>query len=240
LFFVDDSVEKALADRPEHGPETAAFEDRSIVEKEEENDEDGSQGSDTSKEDDAEMEVEIVKTVLKPVAGTSRKPPAWTDPDDADLNVSLASNKRLRKLRDALAEDVVGGKEYERRLRRQYEKINPTPEWATKARTKLHPSKQKRRRSSVSSSEDSPYEDETSNLVSSTGGILGQRSKTLQQGILSIERLRDANLSARSEGAVKAVQFHPSAHIPVMLTASEDRRLRLFNVSVPLYQPFLF
>lgn len=163
-------------------------------------------------------------------AGPSRQGPAWVDPDDAKLSVSLASNKRLRKLRDALAEDEVGGKEYERKLRRQFEKINPTPSWANKARAKLH-GNQKRRRPSRSSDEESLLEDNLPELLTSTAGIIGPKSKTLPQGTLAIERLRDANLSAPSEGAIKAVQFHPSAQVPVMLTASEDRRLRLFNVS---------
>ncbi|OCH94168.1 WD40 repeat-like protein [Obba rivulosa] len=162
---------------------------------------------------------------------TSRKPPAWADPDDADLQVSLATNNRLRKLRDAVSEDTVGGREYERRLRRQFEKINPTPEWASKARKQLRSSKAKRRRSSVSSASEAD-EDALPELLSETKGILTVSAKTkiIPQGTLSIERLRDANLSARSEGEIKAVQFHPSPQVPVMLTASADRRLRLFNI----------
>ncbi len=48
-----------------------------------------------------------------------KKAPAWVDPDDAKLKVSLASDNRLRKLRDAPNEDVITGKDYELRLRRQ-------------------------------------------------------------------------------------------------------------------------
>jgi U3 small nucleolar RNA-associated protein 18 len=49
----------------------------------------------------------------------NKKAPAWVDPDDAELKVSLASDNRLRKLRDAPDEDVITGKDYELRLRRQ-------------------------------------------------------------------------------------------------------------------------
>lgn len=170
-----------------------------------------------------------------PVASSSkgRKASAWEDPDDANLKVSLAKNTRLRKLRDAPSDDVVEGREYERRLRRQFERINPTPDWATKARDKLHPSKSKRRRPSVSSEDGEAEKDEDlSELLADAGGVLGKKPKRLAPGTLSIERLRDANLAAPSEGAVKALQFHPSAQIPVLLTASEDRRLRFFNVSL--------
>ena len=171
-----------------------------------------------------------------PVQSASRKPPAWVDPDDTTLQVSLASHKRLRKLRDASSDDTVGGREYERRLRRQYQRINPTPDWASNARRKLHPSKSKQHRSSFSSPLDSDNDDQEqdtiSDLLSSTGGILRtvKRSSNLAQGTLRIERLRDANQSAKSEGHVKSVQFHPSPQVPVLLTASSDRRLSLFNV----------
>lgn len=47
---------------------------------------------------------------------------AWQDSDDERLLVSLASVPRLRKLRRTEAEDVISGKDYVRRLRKQYEK----------------------------------------------------------------------------------------------------------------------
>lgn len=45
---------------------------------------------------------------------------AWYDPADEELQISLQGQKRLRKLRDAAAEDVVSGLDYENRLRRQW------------------------------------------------------------------------------------------------------------------------
>lgn len=49
-----------------------------------------------------------------------KKSAAWADPDDQNIQVSLASDKRLRKLRDGPQEDTIGGRDYEARLRRQY------------------------------------------------------------------------------------------------------------------------
>ena len=134
---------------------------------------------------------------------------------------------------DAAAEDVIGGREYERRLRRQFERINPTPEWAQKARSKLHPSKKRRAStSSVEENHDETMDEDLPEALAATSGILGRRPKTLQQGTLAIERLRDANISAPAEGGIKAIQFHPATETPLLLTASDDRRLRFFNVSV--------
>ncbi len=56
------------------------------------------------------------KAVVKPRNG---RQPAWFDPADQDLTVSLADTTRLRKLRDARDENTVTGLEYETRLRRQ-------------------------------------------------------------------------------------------------------------------------
>ncbi|KAI0825295.1 WD40-repeat-containing domain protein [Trametes gibbosa] len=172
---------------------------------------------------------------MLPKHNTSHKAPAWTDADDTTLHVSLTSDKRRRKMRDALVEDSVSGRDYERRLRRQFEKINPTPEWATNARKRLHVTASKRRRSAESSGSDAEELEDPDialdSLLSGTGSVLTRRkAKIISHGTLSIERLRDANLSAKAEGEVKAVQFHPSPQVPVLLTAGLDRRLRLFTV----------
>lgn len=184
----------------------------------------------TRSESDSEggSEVEPTPIPLKPKS--QKKGPAWVDPDDLDIQVSLASNKRLRKLRDTAAEDEIGGRDYERRLRRQFEKLNPTPKWASNARKKKSTVK---RRRSVSPS--SSVSDEDLDLLTSTGAILEGKirgSKTLPPKTINIERLKDANLSARAQGELKAVRFHPSPKVPMLLTASADRRLRLFNVRI--------
>jgi U3 small nucleolar RNA-associated protein 18 len=160
----------------------------------------------------------------------NRKAPAWTDPDDASLEISLASSTRLRKLRDAPEEDAVKGPEYERRLRRQFVKINPTPEWATTARRK------RRRTEGADASADAHANvsiPDLDTLLTSSGGILGRKRRAhLEPGVLAIERLRDANQAAQAEGEVTATQFHPSQQLSMLLVASSDRRIRLFNVRV--------
>lgn len=65
-----------------------------------------------------------------------RRKVLWHDSDDDRITVSLASNTRLRKLRDTEDDDVVTGLEYIRRLRRQYERLHPTPDWVRYARKK--------------------------------------------------------------------------------------------------------
>lgn len=233
MFFVDDANPSVPADETELGDAFADLpaggESGSDQESQSDTEDHPSDSHDTDDEEEQEAKVASTSTLPPPKA---RKAPAWVDEDDNTLQVSLADNKRLRKLREGPSEDVVGGRDYERRLRRQFEKINPTPDWAANARKQLHPTKTKRRRSSLSSATDESEEEDINDLLTSTGGILGKpKVASLPKGTLSIERLRDANISARSEGVIKSVQFHPSPQLPVMLTAGDDRRLKLFNVS---------
>ncbi|TFY60977.1 hypothetical protein EVJ58_g4796 [Rhodofomes roseus] len=233
LFFVDDAVGQRpdLDVQSEPDAEQSNDEDEDAWTGEEatrstHENRSEKEGDDESQSDDEESEAEA------PTA-SKRKGPAWTDPDDPSLQVSLAGEKRRRKLRDAATEDVVGGRDYERRLRRQFEKINPTPEWAAAARKKLRPTKAKRRRPSTSSASETDEDEALPDVLADAKGVLqqGRKANAIPQGILSIERLRDANLAAKSEGEVKAVQFHPSPEVPVLLVASADRRLRLFNIN---------
>ena len=81
----------------------------------------------------------------------SDETPAWEDSDDERVMVSLASNPRLRKLRLNEAEDVIDGKEYSKRLRQQFERLYPVPEWANPSASKRLSKKENRRRRSSGS-----------------------------------------------------------------------------------------
>ncbi|KAF8521947.1 hypothetical protein BU17DRAFT_87524 [Hysterangium stoloniferum] len=160
-----------------------------------------------------------------------KKKAAWVDLDDVNIEVSLASDNRLRKLRDAPVEDIIKGRDYETRLRHQFEK-NPDPEWASAARDRLRGQKRRRASQSSQSASASGDEDRITSLINSSGKLLlSQRS--LPQGQISIERLRDANQSAKAEGEIRSVKFHPSPSISILLTASADRRLH-YSMSVVL------
>ena len=224
LFFIDDNVGSSSIKAPAFDEVSSAFN---------ENDSDAGMIAEDEplpheqKPSDDTATMVHNQDTLRP---QTRKAPAWVDPDDTNIQVSLASHTRLRKLRDAPAEDTVGGREYERRLRRQYEQINPTPEWASKARKKLHPKRGRPTSGSELEDEDED-EDIIPDLLASTGGIsAGKKPNVLTPGIISVDRLRDANQAAPAEGGIKSVQFHPSPQTPVLLTASADRRLRLFRV----------
>lgn len=92
IFFVDDASASHAVASTSHAPDA---------------------DSDASSDEDAAAEL------LSALKSTNRRKAAWYDPADEELTVSLQGATRLRKLRTSAAEDVVGGLEYEGRLRRQ-------------------------------------------------------------------------------------------------------------------------
>ena len=172
---------------------------------------------------------------------------AWIDPSEVEPTalVSLLSGPtRLRKLRQGEDEDIITGKDYETRLRAQFERVNPEPAWAKKARG----SKRKNMTWDENDEDDGTGEDEeeenVNDIISSTAGILGDKTKmkkrgavVIPSGTLSIERVRDANQSVQDSGSgeIRVLEFHPKPDVPVLCVATADRRVRLFNVSFILF-----
>ncbi|WFD29688.1 U3 snoRNP protein [Malassezia sp. CBS 17886] len=171
---------------------------------------------------------------------TSRTGAVWTDDDDARITVPLAGpdarapdgsrrgTKRLRKLRAHAGESVVSGTEYQLRLRKQFERVHPRPAWAAASRAADD---------DVVRSGDA---ERLRDLLASSDGLLSgaqsrsRRAVRLPAERLDVERLRDANEAqgrVAEPAAIESVQFHPSARTNVLLTASRDRRVRMFLVN---------
>ncbi|BGP18481.1 hypothetical protein JCM10213_001203 [Rhodosporidiobolus nylandii] len=237
LFFVDVPPTASTSADPDH----IALPPRSDA------------GSDASDDDEAGALVPSTSQPKPALRSRNLRQAAWFDPADEELQISLAGQKRLRKLRDAVEEDVVSGLEYESRLRRQFEKLNPTPQWAIDARRKVL---RKRRAeaehggnaalllgsdvSDASDDEDdsADEQDEAEELFSKVtlGGKHGRKVKggKLEPGEIDIDRVRDANqhqpkLAGKTASApVTEIGFHPRAQ--VLFSATSDRRLRLFQI----------
>jgi U3 small nucleolar RNA-associated protein 18 len=131
--------------------------------------------------------------------------PAWDDSDDERLVVSLASVPQLRKLRETVDDDVVNGKEYSRRLRKQYQRLYPTPDWAIHATGKANKKRQRNmddEESDEGSASDMDMDDEDvssqplarllkdADILSRNARGPTKRRK-LQAGTVDIQRLKD-------------------------------------------------
>ncbi|KAL2833252.1 WD40-repeat-containing domain protein [Aspergillus cavernicola] len=173
-------------------------------------------------------------------------PAVWHDSDDERITISLAGNNRLRKLRVTESEDIISGKEYIRRLRRQYLQLHPTPDWA-------NPSVNQRTEDDEEDSDrvdemDTDEEDGTSaqplakllqgidftNLE--TTGPTGGRPK-LRKEVIGIQRLKDIGKDQPS--AVSSLTFHP--HYPLILSSGPSSTLFIHHVApdAPAPNPLL-
>ena len=159
---------------------------------------------------------------------------AWEDSDDERLNVSVMTNNRTKKLRTTYGDNVLSGEQYVRRLRAQFERIYPRPQWADDEDDS----------SAEHSGSDSDAEDGSgsgreqvidadihalSRILQSTYAYKdASSSKLLPAKTLDILRLKDANFAHPAQSAIQSMSFHPSK--PLLLTGGYDKTLRIYHI----------
>ncbi|OJJ43292.1 hypothetical protein ASPZODRAFT_74854 [Penicilliopsis zonata CBS 506.65] len=178
----------------------------------------------------------------------------WHDSDDERLTISLASKQRLRKLRVAESEDLVSGKEYIRRLRRQYLRLHPVPEWANPE------SINKRRKRADQGEDDSDAsvaddmdtdEDDTELSAQPLAKLLQSATeltkledvtrtgtkRKLRREVLDIQRLKD--VGGNQPSSIDSLTFHPS--YPLLLSSGPAATLFIHHISpsAPAPNPLL-
>ncbi|PKS06649.1 hypothetical protein jhhlp_007399 [Lomentospora prolificans] len=190
---------------------------------------------DTGRPSDAIVKADMKSSDAK-VGSEAIDAPAWEDSDDDRLAVSLATASRLRKLRIAEGEDVVSGKDYTERLRKQYLTLNPLPKWAQEAQG--HRSKRRRRysESSESSSGLSAEEDDDDITAQPLNEFLrdaaqlsrlgNAKSRRLKPEVIDIQRTRD--IPDKHQGPVTTISFHPK--FPILLSSGPSSLLFLHHL----------
>ncbi|KAG5519546.1 hypothetical protein PMAC_001701 [Pneumocystis sp. 'macacae'] len=169
------------------------------------------------------------------VSSVREKEFAWEDSDDERLVISLTSMGRLRKLRKSETDNMINGKEYCMRLREQFERINPVPEWAFSTFLNDRDSKQNGDNSYGISEDSGSIDDFTvfnkslkSLLKSSEGYARKTTPSVLPPTTINIKRLKDANFSSPSESAILSLSFH--SFYPLLLSGGHDSILRIFHI----------
>ncbi|KAJ5934549.1 hypothetical protein N7466_004096 [Penicillium verhagenii] len=165
-------------------------------------------------------------------------PAAWYDSDDERLAVSLTSQAKLRKLRVAESEDIISGKEYTRRLRRQFQRMHPTPDWANPELAAMH----NENSDSDASGEEMDSDDESAQLSMQPLAKLLQNAtdltriddntrsgakRKLRQEVLDITRLKDVGKTQPS--SIDSLNFHP--HYPLLLSSGPASTLFMHHIS---------
>lgn len=154
---------------------------------------------------------------------------AWEDSDDERLVVSLTASNKLKKLRKTEEDVTVLGKAYVSRLRNQFEKIYPRPDWVDKWQ-----------QPEENSSDEDASDDETTRVVENDTNAILQVLKNTEQFLvttqskliaptrISISRLADGNKVQRAKSAIQSVAFHPTH--PLLMTGGFDRTLRIYHI----------
>ncbi|RLV92790.1 U3 small nucleolar RNA-associated protein [Spathaspora sp. JA1] len=150
---------------------------------------------------------------------------AWYDSDDERLNISLTSSDRLRKLRKTQQDSSISGKAYITRLRSQFEKIYPRPQWAEE-------DDEEEVEEDNSDEEIEPIEKSTNallNLLSTTQSfIITKQLKLISPNRIAISRLKDANYQKYAKSAIQSISFHPTH--PFLLTGGYDKTIRVYHI----------
>lgn len=154
---------------------------------------------------------------------------AWSDSEDEQVQISLKSSDKLKKLRKLETDDFVHGKSYITRLRSQFEKIYPKPLWVDKLAE-----------ADVAGSDSEVEDDETGgvstgntnallNILNSTDKfIVTKQLKLISPNKISITRLKDANQTRRSKSGIQALSFHQTQ--PLLMTGGFDRTVRIYHI----------
>jgi hypothetical protein len=93
----------------------------------------------------------------------------WKDDDEDSIQVNLMAQSRTKKLRKNIDEELLSGKEFEGRLREQFEAIHPKPSWLEN------------------------QNEGSDDLFASTGNLIKKSQKMLSPDKLLVTRVKDAN-----------------------------------------------
>ena len=174
-------------------------------------------GTNTTSNELLDLSQSIVREKGYDGSNYSASSAAWEDSDDDRISVSLAANPRLRKLRVSEGENIVDGSEYVKRLRLQFARLHPPPDWVRHSPPHSSgPEANKRRKRAsqgavMSDVEESGIDEErdtddeelwtppplgkilqnTADLTIENENITTERRGLLRQGVLDIQRLKD-------------------------------------------------
>lgn len=150
---------------------------------------------------------------------------AWVDSDDDRTAVSVMST-RLKKLRHTQEETTLSGAAYVARLRAQFEKIYPRPQWADHFADEDH-----EERFETEDAEDAAVGINTATLsliLASTNKYIKSSTKLLPPTKIDIARLKDGNFQRRARSGIQSMSFH-GLH-PLLIAGGFDRTLRIYHI----------
>ncbi|KAK0387594.1 hypothetical protein NLU13_3840 [Sarocladium strictum] len=162
--------------------------------------------------------------------------PAWQDSDDDRVTVKLMKRHgKVRQIREVNDDELVHGKEYIRRLRDYYLRLNPRPAWSKQSDERPTKRSKKTADGDTSDSSDLDSDAELSSLpmnqflrdINKLAGRNANASRPLQPGAIDIQKTRD--IPDRHLREVTSLSFHPK--YPVLLSASPASKMWLHHIA---------
>ncbi len=164
---------------------------------------------------------------------SSEESDAWKDSEDEEISISLLQSDKMKKLRKKETDSTISGKAYISRLRSQFEKIYPRPQWADATFEKDDDEDNEGSGDEEIQSDDEKTEQgdvkALAKILQKTHSFQNNKnSKLLPPTKLDITRLKDANQKHPSKAAIQSLSFHPTH--PLLLTGGYDRTIRIYHV----------
>ncbi|CUM64226.1 uncharacterized protein PRCAT00001820001 [Priceomyces carsonii] len=190
-------------------------------------------GVDKVNEDD-NMEVDRKEGSSDEDGDDSESDAVWEDSDDERIQISLMGSSKVKKLRSYEEETSINGKSFLRRLRSQFEKIYPKPEWVEKLEMdpEIHLSDEYYDGDENDENRHRPGENDSNavlRILSSTQKfIINKQLKLISPNKISISRLKDVSHQNNSKAAIQSMSFHRSH--PLLITGGFDRTVRVFHI----------
>ncbi|ODV60354.1 Utp18p [Ascoidea rubescens DSM 1968] len=180
---------------------------------------------------------------------------AWEDSDDGKINIDILSMDRLKKLRKTENDSIISGKTYIKRLRAQYERIYPRPEWAinlskngfeNEMNSDNEDGKRKNDNGNKEDDSDGEYETNEADTNNNSNSLIrllskinhdgynisydnnSKISKLLSSVAIDLTRLKDANYKHLSRAAIQTISFH--INLPLLLTGGYDQTVRVYHI----------
>lgn len=167
---------------------------------------------------------------------------AWRDEEDEQIKINLNSKNKLKKLKKDEPQSLISGKDFQIRLREQFEKLNSKSEiynWATADKSQ-----------SKYENEDSENEENENNLINEnknqnkknsnsknqldnllqTSKSVVESAESKDSNTLRISQMQDLNKDAQHKSIISSLEFSPLKE-NLAFTAGLDEKLKLFAVN---------
>jgi len=165
---------------------------------------------------------------------------AWCDEEDEQIKINLNSKNKLKKLKKDEPQSLITGKDFQNRLREQFEKLNSKSEiykWATADNSQLKPedaddsdsNNENESAKNYSSKNKSNMKNKLDSLLKTSKSII-ESSESKDSNVLKYSQMQDLNKDARHKSITSSIEFSPNKE-NLAFTAGLDEKLRLFAVN---------